>query len=336
MQPESSPQAGEAEKEDGKGLRLVKETVFRCREEMRNSAPEELMTEQERRMWEEWEEELKRRGWTEEGTKKQVSEEMSTDKKRCQRIGPSISFNLLTDSDRYFRGKIAELIFSKVANRLVPELRESLLLCSTWGLHNFLWELRRACSLEEFLKKDFIAELAEVDRRLEEWCSRLGVEKVERKSDWFCSLCGRESEQRMFGFSTGHFCGRCYTKIHELQESEQKELLGVVKRFQFLWERLPVIRVLARLGGKDKEFLWKVYGVFQPHSPFDYIGVGSDGSKFLIDVTSVRERGSVANFTENEREILPRALSLGFRVLRPVIYWEKDWRIRIELEEVIH
>jgi hypothetical protein len=320
-------------------------------------------------MWKEWEQELKRRGWTKEGVRKQMSEGMSTDKKRCQRIGPSISFNLLVDSDRYFRGKIAELIFSKVAYRFIPELRGSLPLCSTWELHNFLWELRlsekvelaakklregglvafptetvyglgadaETYLLEEFLKKDFIAELAEVDRRLEEWCSKLGVEKMERKSDRFCSLCGKEPEQQMFGFSSypRDFCYRCYTKIRELQESEQKELLGVVKRFQFLWKYQPVIRVLAKLEEKDKRFLWEVYGRFQPHSPFDYIGVGSDGSKFLIDVTSVRE-GRVANFTENERKILPRALSLGFRVLRPVIYWEKDWRVRIKLEEVIH
>jgi hypothetical protein len=236
-------------------------------------------------MWKEWEQELKRRGWTKEGVRKQMSEGMSTDKKRCQRIGPPVIFNLLTDSDRYFRGKIAELVFSKVADRLVPELRESLPLCLTWELHNFLWKLGakgEARSLEEFLKKDFIAELAQVDRELEEWCSRLGIEKVERKSDRFCSLCGKESEQRMFGFSSylGDFCYRCYTKIRELQESKQKELLGVVERFQFLWKHLPVIRVLARLEEKDKEFLWEVYGGSQPHSPFDYMVWARTGPSF--------------------------------------------------------
>jgi len=62
VQPESSPQAGEAEKRDGKRLRLVKEIAFRYPERVKNLALEEQIAEQEGRMWKEWEEELKRRG----------------------------------------------------------------------------------------------------------------------------------------------------------------------------------------------------------------------------------------------------------------------------------
>jgi hypothetical protein len=62
--------------------------------------------------------------------------------------------------------------------------------------------------------------------------------------------------------------------------------------------------------------------------------VGDDGSKYLIDVTSTKGEHSHAPLSFREKDIAGKAVKAGFRILTPVVRFDANWTVKVELIEL--
>jgi len=94
------------------------------------------------------------------------------------------------------------------------------------------------------------------------------------------------------------------------------------------------LEVLLLMSDAELAFLREVYGQRgSGHPPFDYVCVGDDGTKYLIDVTSTKGR-RVGPLSKREKEVMKAAKKVGFKILRPVIRFLPDWVVKLELTEL--
>jgi len=95
------------------------------------------------------------------------------------------------------------------------------------------------------------------------------------------------------------------------------------------------IEVLIRLDEQALNLLNEGRPICSGQYSFDYICVDNQGSKCLVDVTSVRGLDTTpAPLSKKEKQIAKRARTAGFKILVPVVKFLHDWRVLIELAEV--
>lgn len=268
-------------------------------------------------------------------------------------------YDILREGDRHLRGKIAELVFDKVKFQLI---REPLYCCTTYKLCNFIRAIRN--DISSYIEALNIAREFLGMKRLEETFNTLFNKEVGGNLlRGRCLLCLEEGEAevriRVEDVHTSfRLCKSCLHVCMEkgLIQSKSRATLSCKARtnprkLRNLIEKLvaraswieynfskysDVVEVLSKLDERARRFLWEVD--LGPKGPgqysFDYVCVDDRGGKYLIDVTSVRGLdASPASFSEKERWVAERAREVGFKILKPVVRFLRDWRVLVELIE---
>lgn len=270
------------------------------------------------------------------------------------RVLKTIRFNLLRDGDRHLRGRIAEEVFSKVKDKLLQGV--FMLSCNTHDFDGFYLAWKANRQLMDYLS-DRLREgaspqqlIAEASRGLDDLRSILGISVNDPPNlEDPCILCLGKGEVLVHLSAATYFglCKSCLQKCLEqgyvkksVPEATQKleSLKEVIKEFTDMVELLRKYRdhllLIHRLTKDEKMFLYKVYGSGRKPYPFDFIAIGEDGSKYLIDVTSVKDYHEPAGLTEREELIAKEARRLGFKILIPVVRFDVNWSVVVELREV--
>jgi hypothetical protein len=269
-------------------------------------------------------------------------------------------YDILREGDRHLRGKIAELVFDKVKFQLI---REPLYCCTTYKLCNFIRAIRN--DISSYIEALNIAREFLGMKRLEETFNILFNKEVGGNLlRGRCLLCLEEGEAEVrIRVEDVHTSFRlCKSCLHVCMEkgliiqSKSRATLSCKARtnprkLRNLIEKLvaraswieynfskysDVVEVLSKLDERARRFLWEVD--LGPKGPgqysFDYVCVDDRGGKYLIDVTSVRGLdASPASFSEKERWVAERAREVGFKILKPVVRFLRDWRVLVELIE---
>jgi hypothetical protein len=278
--------------------------------------------------------------------------------------GFGIEYNILKDGDRHLRGKLAEEVFVRVKERLLPK---DILYCKTAELYNFLRYHKSTIDkiIAEYAAGKYspLLRCMEIDNELDDLRKKLGIRKKRDIEDVLdvkplCLLCLGYGQEWVHMISSDHLdlylCWDCLDscKKYGCKVSYTQYLpFGVVLRWppkfegfntilrSFLYEIEMlkfehVLKVLSRLSEGQRKLIYEVYGEVEsgPH-PFDFVAVDEEGTGYLIDVTSVRGFGQHAPLSEREEKIARLAKRLGFKILIPVVKFLKDWKVRIELIE---
>jgi hypothetical protein len=282
----------------------------------------------------------------------------------------SIIYNILRDGDRHLRGRIAELVFERVADQLSKKLQ----CCSTheltyfFGLYNyyfqhFLSELHLpdiSVIDDKQLISGYIKKLEAV-RRLFKLEGRKASEIISRENtrknlERLCPICLKDRGIEIkvsIGKETIrlYLCRNCLKKIiekkvvrkvsenfYEINQVDKKSfdlILDLVKLTEIM-KHTNIIKIISKFDPDSRLFLYYIYiGADRGHFPFDYICVDEEGNKYMVDVTSVIGLDRTpAKLSDRERRIAETAREKGFKVMIPVIRFLNDWRVKVELMEI--
>jgi hypothetical protein len=272
-----------------------------------------------------------------------------------------VIYNILTDSDRHLRSKIAELVFKRVKSQL---LKRALCCCSTLEL-NYFFISRALSSIDissingKTLLSKYLQNLNTVRGLLgirgdEEVSNILSSDDLRRVLRRLCLFCLKEdvvSELVWVNNSYFRLCSDCldtctkrglvcpggisYYKVDSKNEEFHRLVKNLVEAMNLL-AHLNVIEVLSRLDESERVFLrGELFKGTSGQHPFDYVCVDDYGNKYMVDVTSVKGEGRIpAKLSKRESQIAKRAKRRGFKVLVPVVRFLNNWQVQVELIEV--
>jgi hypothetical protein len=259
--------------------------------------------------------------------------------------------NILSEGDRHLRGKLAEMVFERLRDRLLQKLTY----CSTWKFRRMLADQHLKFDLKSILAKFKTGKdpiqlmLNEVEVGLNRLRESLDIEKSSlAEVRWGnCILCGEKGE--VWIHSPGHvfhfyFCEECLSKCQKsklvygnaLQSGEYEPILRFYEEAITLSEYSDAFKVLSKLDDKKLNFLMETYMKLASEpgqTPFDYLGIDEKGHAYLFDVTSTKLSGVVPSLSKRERAIAKEAMALGFKIVRPVIRFFADWWVEFQLKE---
>jgi hypothetical protein len=280
-----------------------------------------------------------------------------------------IIYDIIKDGDRHLRGRIAELIFERVKQRL---LNGSLCCCTTLELHQFFDYGPRLVDSFSINKNSLLSEYM---TNLKAVMNLLGIKKskkastmllsdhVKRKLRRLCLFCLEESEAYVGVWVDNYrryfrLCRRCLNKCikkglvrissaaflgYEVDPRNEtfnrlvKGLLKVAELVELATNYQNVIEVLSRLDVSAQAFLNSLYkrvGAQYGQHSFDYLCVDEHGGKYMVDVTSVRGIGKApAKLSARERQIAEQAKKEGFKILVPTVRFLENWQVMVELVE---
>jgi hypothetical protein len=209
---------------------------------------------------------------------------------------------------------------------------------------------------EKSLQLSYVRALNELRELLglkehKELSSLLSDENIRKSLGRLCLICLGKGEIFIHAFNHNyHFylCNTCFDICREhgyiegtlvnTKDVKFQSLIESLARTTWLMEHSDVIRVLSKLNSEARIFLWDIYKAskdsFGQH-PFDYVCVDDQGNKYLIDVTSIRERGQPpARLSKREMEICVLAKGKGFKVLVPIVKFLENWQVEVVLSEI--
>lgn len=262
-------------------------------------------------------------------------------------------YNILTEGDRHLLGKLAEIIFERVRNRLLKNLTY----CGAGELRRMLADQRHLkFDLESILAKFKTGEdpiqrmLDSAEVELNGLIARLGIEKSSlAEVRWDnCILCREMGEELVHASDHSfHFllCKECLSKCRKsgliygnlVQPGENEFVFRSYDEAMRLSKYSAVFHVLSKLDEKKLNFLIETYAKLASEpgqTPFDYIGVNEEGRIFLIDVTST-VLGGTPPLSKRERRIAKEAAELGFNIVQPLIVFLEDWNVKAELKGIM-
>jgi hypothetical protein len=280
------------------------------------------------------------------------------------RVLKTIRYNILRDGDRHLRGKIAEEVFARVKDKLI---RSFILQVNTYHFTSFLSEYERHEEVIEWILTRLSEGLTpsqivlEASRELELFRKEMDVSvngEGPAALEGFCIMCFKRGEVKVRGLYPLKLCGECLEKC-----LKRGYVRGVEDaRFSFLTERFEIVpekheferavervlqvtsvlrgyegclRLFSMLAEGERAFLHEtLYIRGSGQHPFDFIAVGDDGSKYLIDVTSTKGEHSHAPLSFREKDIAGKAVKAGFRILTPVVRFDANWTVKVELIEL--
>jgi hypothetical protein len=277
----------------------------------------------------------------------------------------SVIYNIIKDGDRHLRGKIAELIFERVKSQL---LERTLYCCNTLDLYHFSNYDSRSIDALSINEKSLLSEyMANLNAAM----NILGIEKCEvsnalssedtRKNlRRLCLFCLKEGETCVHVWVNNHsyrcpfhLCSDClytcikkglirsvifsdnftYYEVDSKNEAFHRLVRNLVETMNLI-EHLNIVEVLSRLDAPARVFLYELYKKATGQYPFDYVCVDDYGNKYMVDVTSLRERGRMpAKLSKRESQIAEQAKKEGFKILVPVVRFLENWQVQVELME---
>jgi hypothetical protein len=286
----------------------------------------------------------------------------------------SVTYDIVRDGDRSLRGKIAELVFERVKSLLLGKalyccntldlhdfLASRLVDISSIDGRSLLYEYTTNLNA--------VRDLLGLGK-FEGAFNVLSNQDVRKNLRKLCLFCLKEAKTPVFieadGLERAFFtCKECFAKCVEkgllqavpvhfsdlsgrrlspytryfvnFEKKPFRHLVHDLLRISDLLKYLDVVEVLSRLDERARGLLREVYGERSApgQHPFDYVCVDDRGSRYLVDVTSVRGIGKrPPPLSKRERQVAERARREGFRILVPLVRFLQDWRILVELIEV--
>jgi hypothetical protein len=236
-----------------------------------------------------------------------------------------------------------------------------------WGLEPVFEELWRRGSAYEVVSEIreglsvFVREMGTED--LDKLC--LNLVHVGYEATRKCKLCGNPYEPPNFGVirlegcvegrseraycPSISICTECYRKLLDkgiLKIRRDGYLVPreeYLRSFALLWfycslhHHLEYVDFIIKIGNVD--FLKRI-GAGEYSSVFDFICIDDKGGKYVIDVKATTSQVQSTSSKINKElrrssHLIQLVLEQGFRVLVPIVRLEKDWRIVVELVEII-
>jgi hypothetical protein len=237
-----------------------------------------------------------------------------------------------------------------------------------WGLEPIfeeLWRRRNAYEVfNEILEKlnVFIEEMGIEIKDLDIFCMDLTITRL--KDMYKCKLCGERYEPPSFKViylagatnnrsecgvcPTISICDKCYRRLVDKGiikvRRDRYQVLSeeYLKNFALLWfycnlfHNLEYLDFIVKIGNVN--FLKRTYAGGYV-STFDFICINDKGEKYVIDVktTTSQTQTALMKISKELRRSshsIQLALEQGFRVLVPIVRFEKDWKIVVELVEI--